>query len=71
MASPKNLVFNAENFGTIFEQSENVCEDGFFFSPGMRSKGFVVCLVLGDVLAQAENGKINRTGTSSGGAEAR
>ena len=30
-----------------------------------------MCLVLGAVLAQAENGKINGTGTSSGGAEAR
>ena len=70
MASPKNLGFNAENFGTIFRQSENVCEDGFF-SPGLRSKGFVVCLVIGAVLAQVENGKINGTETSSGGAEAR
>ena len=32
--------------------------------------GFVVCLVLEAVLTKAENGKMNETGTSSGGAEA-
>ena len=32
--------------------------------------GFVVCLVLGIVLAHAEHGKMNITGTGSGGAEA-
>ena len=32
--------------------------------------GFVVYLVLGVVLDQAENGKMNGTGTGSGGVEA-
>ena len=38
-------------------------------SLGLRSMGFVVCLVLGAVLAKAENGKMNGAGISSGGAE--
>ena len=29
--------------------------------------GFVVCLVIGVVLAQVENGKMNGSGTGSGG----